>query len=104
MRLTNVLNVGLLAHVVVASLGGVLTWVGISTLSNHLEIAHVTEAITEDTHGLSDALRQFQLDQDDTSEDEVRRRLTLVNSGIAELIAADVASDTVGALQSAKQI
>lgn len=103
MRLTNVLNIGLLALVLVASLGGALTWVGISTLRGHLEIAHVTEAITGETDGLNEALKQFQQAQNEQSGKEVRRRIELVNRAIDELTATGAPRGIIDDLQSAKQ-
>ena len=101
MRLTNVLNFGLLALVLVVTLGGFLTWVGISSLRAHLEIAHASEAIHIGSDGLNEALRQFQQGQNDETEQEVRQQLALLNDAISKLALAGAPPDIVDDLRTA---
>lgn len=103
MRLTTILNIGLLGIVLVTCLGGILTWLGISALRDHLEITHVAEKITDETDSLNDTLRQFQQGENDVSEEDVRQKIELVESAIVNLAGTDAPDHIIQDLKSAKQ-
>ncbi|MEZ5936141.1 MAG: HAMP domain-containing sensor histidine kinase [Alphaproteobacteria bacterium] len=102
MRLTNVLNIGLLALVIVTCGGGIVAWIGISVLRDQLEVARWAETVNDANAELDEALRGFQQARDARSETEVRSQIAAVEHGIVKLSESGAQSDIVSKLDAAK--